>query len=205
MTIGSWVLNGLDIIILLVCLISFMMAFSKGLAKELISLVALLVAIIATLFAWGQFRPQFRAMITGIEADWLVDRFFGVVVFFLTYIIVSFLLRNVTGTESKPAFGNRLLGGGFGILRGLFIVAVITLLWNQSYRENLEIAEQYGSPVPVRSSWFENSTIYPYVEKIENFIVALPLPEIKKAAKDLADGNTEGAIEGAKDIIDDKE
>lgn len=205
MSIGPWVFNGLDIIILLVCLISFMMAFSKGLAKELISLVALIVAIIATLFAWGQFRPQFREMITGIEADWFVDRFMGLVVFSLTYIIVSFLLRNFTGQDNKPSFGNRILGGGFGVLRGLFIVAVISLVWNSNYRDKVEMAEQYGAPMPVKSGWFENSSLYPTIEKIEKFILALPLPEIRNSLEKLKDGDDEGALENLKEIINDDE
>lgn len=203
MSIGPWVFNGFDIAVIVICLISFVWSFQKGFAKELIALLSLFLAIIATLFAWGQFRPAMREFIK--DPEWLADGVLGIGVFFLVFFVVGFLLRNMSGQNENPSFGNKLLGGGFGILRGLFIVAVVTLIWNSNYRDKAEMAEEYGAPNPVKSSMFTNSTLYPVIEKIENFILALPLPEIRNVAKDLADGNTEGALEGTKDIIDDNE
>lgn len=203
MSIGPWVFNILDIIILVVCLISFMWAFSKGFAKELISIFSLLVAIVATFFAWGYLRPEFRKIIT--ESDWIADRVGGLAIFLLTYIILGFLLRNVLGQADRPSFANRLLGGGFGIARGLFIVAVVSLIWNAGLRDKMEMAEQYGAPMPVKGEWFSNSTIYPIVEKIENFLLALPLPEIRSALEKVADGDTKGAIDGIEEVIDGQE
>ena len=203
MEIGPWVFNGFDIGILVVCLISFVWSFQKGFAKELIALLALFIAIVATLFAWGQYRPNMREFIK--EPTWLADGVLGIGVFFLVFFLIGFLLRNVAGQKGDPSFGNKLMGGAFGILRGLFIVSVITLVWNSNYRDKAEMAEQYGAPNPVKSTMFTESTIYPVIEKIENFILALPLPEIRNVAEDLADGKTDEALDGAKDIIDDKE
>lgn len=203
MSIGPWVFNGFDIAVLVVCLISFIMAFQKGFAKELIAILALFVAIVATLFAWGQFRPAMRDVIKNPE--WLADGVLGIGTFFLVYLLAGFLLRNISGQKDSPSFPNRILGGGFGIGRGLFIVAIVTLVWNSNYRDKAEMAEQYGAPNPVKSSMFEDSTLYPVIETIENFILALPLPEIRSVAENLADGKTDEALDGAKEIIDDKE
>lgn len=203
MEIGPWVFNGFDIAVLVVCLISFIWSFQKGFAKEVIALLALFIAIVATLFAWGQYRPNMREFIK--EPTWLADGVLGIGVFFLVFFLVGFLLRNVAGQKGDPSFGNKLLGGAFGIIRGLFVVSVLTLIWNSNYRDKAEMAEQYGAPNPVKSTMFTESTIYPIIEKMENFILALPLPEIRNVAENLADGKTDEALDGAKDIIDDKE
>jgi len=201
MEIGPWVFNSFDIAVIVICLISFVWSFQKGFAKELIALLALFLAIVATLFAWGQYRPRMREFIK--DPEWLADGVLGIGVFFLVFFLVGFLLRNVSGTKGDPSFGNKLLGGGFGIIRGLFLVGVVTLVWNSNYRDKAEMAEQYGAPNPVKASLFTGSTIYPVIEKIEHFILALPLPEIRNVAEDLADGKTDEALDGAKDIIDD--
>jgi len=203
MSIGPWLFNGFDIAVIVVCLISLVMALRNGFAKELIAILALVVGIIATLFVWGQYRPAMREFIK--DPEWLADGVLGIGTFFLVYFVIGFLLRNIAGAGGSPSFSNRLLGGAFGIARGLFVVAIATLIWNSNYRDKAELAEQYGAPNPVKSEMFNSSTIYPIIERIEGFLLALPLPEIKSAAKSLADGDTEGAVDKIEDVVDGNE
>jgi len=196
MSIGPWDFNGFDIAVLVICLISFLMAMSKGLGKELISMLALVVGIIATLFVWGQYRPL---AYNYVQPDWLADGVLGVGTFFLSYMLVKFLLKNITGQRGVPSFANRLLGGGFGAGRGLVVASLLTMVVNSGHYDDLKA----GVPEADLAPFLEESTLYKVaLVPIGTFIKSLPLPKIKEAGKKLADGDVDGAIQDGKDIIE---
>ncbi len=192
MSVGEWAFNGFDIAVLLVCLISLLMAASRGLVREVISILAMVAGIIATLIIWGQFRLSAQEF---ISPNWLADGVLGAGSFFLTYMIVVFVLSGFTKKDNQVSFLNRILGAGFGAFRGLVIAALVTMLLNSSYRDKLEMAEQYGAPAPELSGMLENSTLYPILDKIGAGIRSLPFSRLKSASERLKDGDIEGAIE----------
>jgi len=174
------------------------MAMSKGLGRELISIVALIVSVIATLFVWGQFRPWAYSIIR--EPEWLADGVLGLGTFFLTYMLVGFLLRNMTGQSKDISFPNRLLGGAFGIGRGLVIAALITMIFNTNLYKRIDAGEAGAELGPLlKGSVIHNGVLVP----IMDFIRKLPFGDIQDALKKLADGDVDGAIQDGKDIIDD--
>jgi len=192
MTIGEWAFNGFDIAVLLVCLISLSMAASRGLMREIISIIAMIVGIIVTLIVWGQFRLAAQDF---ISPNWLADGVLGAASFFGSYMVVVFILGGLTKKDSEVSFVNRLLGAGFGAFRGLIIAALVTMLLNSSYRDKLEMAEEYGAPTPELSGMLEGSTLYPILDKIGEGIRALPFSRLKSASERLKEGDIEGAIE----------
>ncbi len=191
MSIGDWAFNGFDIAVLLVCFISLLMAASRGLVRELISIIAMIAGIIVTLIVWGQFRHEAQGF---IKPDWLADGVFGAGAFFLTYMLVVFILGGMTKKDNDVGFINRLLGAGFGAFRGLVIASLLTMLMTSTYRDKLEMAEKYGAPVPELSGMLEGSSLYPILDEIGGVIRALPFSRLKSAANDLKDGDIEGAI-----------
>lgn len=191
MSVGDWAFNGFDIAVLLVCFISLMMAASRGLVREIMSIIAMIAGIIVTLIVWGQFRVAAQDF---INPAWLADGVLGAGAFFLTYMIVVFILGGMTKKDDEVSFVNRILGAGFGAFRGLVIAALVTMLLTSSYRDKLEMAEQYGAPVPELSGMLEGSTLYPILDKIGAGIRSLPFSRLKSAAEDLKDGDIEGAI-----------
>ena len=199
MVIAGIAFNGFDIAVLILCLISFLMAFQKGLVKELIAIVSLIAAIIATLFVWGQFRPNMHYY---IDPEWLADGVLGLATFALGYMLVAFLLRNITGEDGKPSMGNRLLGGAFGAGRGLVIASMLTMIVNSGHYDKVKA----GYPEAELAPFLENSTIYgSTLVPIGEFIRSLPVSRYISAAKILADGDPEGALETVKDKDDDTE
>lgn len=199
MSIGGWALNGFDIAVLVICLISFLMAMSKGLVKEVISMIALIVGIIATLFVWGQFRPNMHGI---ISPEWLADGVLGIGTFFLSYMLVGFMLRNVTGQGGDPSFPNRLLGGAFGAGRGLVIASLLTMVVNSGHYDKVKA----GMPEADLAPFLAESTLYnKALVPIGEFIRSLPLSQYVSAAKILAGGDVDGAIEQVKEKGDDQE
>lgn len=199
MSIGPWVFNGFDIAVLVICLISFFMAMSKGLVKELIAILALAIGIVATLFVWGQFRPLAHGI---IQPSWLADGVLGVGTFFFVYMLIGFILRNITGqSKDKVSFANRLAGGAFGAGRGLVIASLLTMVVNSGHYDKVKA----GMPEADLAPFLKNSTLYnAALVPIGEFIRSLPIGQIKDAGKKLADGDTKGAIDQIEEVIDDE-
>jgi len=107
-TIGPWELNGFDIVVLIVLLISMLYAASRGFLREVISIAALLFAAIVTLFVWGQFRFAAQEF---ISPTWLADGALLIGVFFITYLLMALIMskigKSIAGKES--GFLDRIL------------------------------------------------------------------------------------------------
>ena len=83
-TIGPWELNGFDVVVLIILIISMLYAASRGFLREIISIAALLFAAIVTLFVWGQYRFAAQDF---ISPQWLADGALLVGVFFVAYLL----------------------------------------------------------------------------------------------------------------------
>ncbi|NNE58673.1 MAG: CvpA family protein [Hellea sp.] len=201
MTIGPWDFNGFDIAVLVLCAISFFMAMSRGFTREITAIIALVVGTLATLFVWGQFRPVAHGF---ISPEWLADGVLGVGTFFAAYLLVGFFLNNMTGKrKGEVSLGNRLLGGAFGAARGLVIAALLTMVVNSGYYDKLKANRPDADLAP----FLEESILYDNaLVPIMGAIRSIPFTNIKETLKKLADGDTEGFIEGITDeIIDENE
>jgi len=216
--IGPWDLNGFDVVVLIILIISMLYAASRGFLREAISIAALLFATIVTLFVWGQYRFAARDF---ISPTWLADGALLVGVFFLTYLIMALIMskigKSITGKES--GFLDRILGAAFGVARGLIIAAlgVIALTTGnraaaeaQSYKKNLieqgiynevldkmpkamrEQMEGEAKPVP---EMLTNSTFYPLLDKIGNGLRSLPFAKVKTYAERIKEGDIDGLTE----------
>ena len=140
MSIGPWDFNGFDVVVLLVLLISLLMAASRGFWRELISIFALVFAGGLALFVFGRYRFAAQDF---IKPSWLADGALGLGTFAIGYMLIVFLLSTVT----KPVRGkdvgllDRLFGAGFGVARGLLVMALFTMVATAQYRESLAANE----------------------------------------------------------------
>ena len=118
MSIGPWDFNGFDVIVLVILLISLLMAANRGLMRELTSLLALFISAGVALFVFGQYRFAAQDF---ISPTWLADGALALGSFALTYMVMVFLLSGLVKTLKGKSVGlfDRLLGAGFGVLRGL--------------------------------------------------------------------------------------
>jgi membrane protein required for colicin V production len=220
MSIGPFTFTGFDVVVLLILLISLIIAVQRGFLREVLSLVGLLLAGIITLFVWGRFRFAAQDF---ISPSWLADAALGVGTFVLVYIIGVFILSKIIGKLDAPStkFLNRVLGAGFGILRGLILASLIVMVLTAKYRSGQEAEEfkQYvqneqaslpedfidrmpesmrqqmeSEPVPL-PEYLVDSTFYPVLNSIGNVIRNLPFAKWQSYADRIKAGDIDGIRE----------
>lgn len=219
-SIGPWSFNGFDVVVLVLLLISALYAMARGFLREIISIGALLFSLIVTLFVYGQFRFAARDFIT---PNWLADGALilgaGALSYFIAAIVLAKIGKTITGDE--PGLIDRLMGGGFGIFRGLVVAALFVMITTANYRASLEASElrDYIAANPGAMSpqviermprsmreqldaepqalplMYQNSTFYPVLENIGGFIRALPFAKARTYADRIKAGDFDSLIE----------
>ena len=111
-------MTALDIFVILLLGGSAMVGFVRGFAHEVLALVAWIVAIAALKLFHSPLQSALAGTV-GSEAGASAVAF--AVLFLPTYIAVKLFARAVGGKARKSVLGpvDRVLGGGFGMLKGL--------------------------------------------------------------------------------------
>jgi membrane protein required for colicin V production len=146
-------LTGLDILVLLIVGAAAVFGFLRGFVSEVMSLAAWVLAIFAVKFAHGPVTAALVSMV-GTESGASVLAF--ALVFGVTFIGVR-MIGNRMGTASRRSLLgpiDRLLGFGFGALKGL-IVATLAFLFASLVFDTLHGASQPRPP------WMLKSRTYP--------------------------------------------
>ena len=210
MSIGPFTFTGFDVVVLLICLISLLMAASRGLARELVSVASLVIASAITLFIFGRFRFAAQDF---IQPSWLADGALALGAFFLSFLLIVFLLSGVIKSLKGKDVGliDRIFGAGFGVARGLLIASLLVMVTTASYRDAQEkqafqeslTAEQRAAfenaPASVKEMlsvkavelpfFLKDSTFYPLLNKIGDGIRLLPFARVKSLAQRLKEGD----------------
>lgn len=165
----------LDLVVLGILLVSAIVAFMRGFVREILTIGSLVGAALATFL--------FAPMLTPFARGWLVDpnaaepqQLFGmipyemlapVVAYAVVFVVVLILLTIVTHMVSKGVHSvglgpvDRSLGVVFGLVRGVIIVGLMSLVMNFVLSD-----EQ-------RTSIFGESKTYPYVGYLADLTNAL--------------------------------
>jgi membrane protein required for colicin V production len=118
--------NWLDVLLGAVLLISFIGAVRNGLTKEIIRLIALVVGIVGGLWWYRDAAAYLRPLL----ADESISSFAGFLVILfgslIAGMILAWMLAKILGWVGLRWF-DRLLGGAFGLVRGLLICAALVL------------------------------------------------------------------------------
>ncbi len=169
MDVADTMIGGFDLVVLVILGFSGLLAFMRGLSRELISIIALVIAVVGTLFVFGRYQLGFQNF---IKPAMLADVVLGLSVFGFLYILCSLLMRgwakSIRGRE--PPFLDRVLGLGFGLVRGIVLSSLIVLVFKQT-------------------SWMTQARTYPILLKVSNTLESLPFAKGKKIVEDI---KTEG-------------
>jgi len=116
----------IDILVILVLFASLIFGFFRGFVKELLSLMAWIFA-----FFVAYYFSESVAIIIPFEAEFAI-KYVGsfVLIFIFVLIISSILIKYISSFVHKIGLGasNIILGGLFGILRGVIIVYFLIFL-----------------------------------------------------------------------------
>jgi membrane protein required for colicin V production len=145
----------LDIFVFLLLFGGLAVGFVRGFVHEVISLFAWVIAI-------AMLKLFHTQLWTGIDNSFHTSAAAGAVLAFAILFLPSFILvklvaRQLGGrTRRSPALGpfDRVLGGGFGALKGLLGATLFFLL------ANLATDMVYG-PAAERPQWMTKSRTYP--------------------------------------------
>jgi membrane protein required for colicin V production len=146
-------LTAIDILVLLAVGGGAMLGFSRGFVKEVVSLAAWIVAIAAVRALHGP-ASAFLTKPVGTDAGAAVLAF--ALIFGVFFLIVR-MVGNALGKKTRASLlgpVDRVLGFGFGALKGLVIATVVFLFFMLVYDT------VYGGK-SVRPTWMTDSRTYP--------------------------------------------
>ena len=145
--------NLIDILVALIVVVSALLAFGRGAAREVLGIGAWVGAGIATFFAFPHARPIARDLIP--SSTLIADVVAGLAVFIVVLIILTIINQMISGRIQRSRGGalDRTLGFIFGILRGAALVCIAYMM--------------FGSVVD-RSEWppwVDEARTLPYIKR----------------------------------------
>ena len=168
----SFHINGLDLAVGIILLLSAIFAFLRGFVHEVLSVTAWIGAIFAVIYGVPELRPFVRAQISNeIVADSVV----GVVIFLTVLTILSIVTKILSKSIQSSALNNldRSLGFVYGLARGAVIFAAVLIIIDWVVAEG------------IRPNWLRAAKTLPAIELTADLIRDI-LPETFMAAKDAA-------------------
>ena len=145
--------TALDILVLLLVGGAGLLGFLRGFTTEVLSLIAWVLAVFALKFL----HTPVTGMLGGVVGTWGGATVLGfALVFGLTYLIGRIIARSIGARIRQSALGgfDRVLGVGFGALKGLIIATILYLVVSLFYDTI------YGG-VAQRPEWMTQSRTYP--------------------------------------------
>ena len=156
-------MTALDVFVMLLLGGGATVGFIRGFSQELLSLFAWVAVIVALKFFHGSLAEGLLGPVGNYPGAAAVA--FGII-FLPTYIGVKLLARSLGGKARKSVLGpvDRILGGGFGLLKGLIGATLFFLL------AHLATDMVYG-PKAERPDWMTSSRTYPLLNASSEAVV----------------------------------
>jgi membrane protein required for colicin V production len=156
-------LTGLDMITLLLVGGGLVLGFIRGFMTEILSLLSWVAAILALKFLHDPVSGALEGAI-GTQAGAAVAAF--ALIFGIVFIAGKLIARSIGTATRKSAIGaiDRVLGGGFGALKGLIGATLLYLAANLVY-------DTIHGEAAERPEWIAQSRTYPLLHASGRAIV----------------------------------
>lgn len=156
-------MTALDIFVILLLGGAAMIGFVRGFAHEVLALLAWIIAIAALKLLHS---PLQGALVGPVGNEPGASALAIALIFFPVYIATKLFARAVGGRTRRSILGpvDRVLGGGFGMLKGLLGATLFFLL------ANLATDLVHGARAP-RPEWMTSSRTYPLLNATGRSVV----------------------------------
>ena len=156
-------MSALDIFVILLLLGGGAVGFVRGFVYEVLSLLAWAAAIAMIKLFHTQLSEGLGSVVGTAEGAAVLA---FALLFVPTFILVKLLARSIGGKTRRSILGpiDRVLGGGFGIVKGLLAATLFFLF------ANLATDLVYGAKAE-RPAWMTNSRTYPLLNASGRAIV----------------------------------
>jgi len=169
---SSLPINGLDLTVGIILIISALLAFMRGFVQEALSMGAWIGALLGALFGVQFVQPFARSI---IPLDWAADAAATVVLFLLILFLLSVLTNMVAGRVKRSSLNplDRSLGALFGLLRGAVIVCVALII------------SDWLMKADDRPKWMQTAKTLPLLEDGASILKSM-IPQSFQRAEDAA-------------------
>lgn len=150
-----------DIIALLLLSVSTLVGFARGALREVSTVVAFVIAVAVAIFALPFTGHLARA---AVQPSWAANTAAVLIVFLAIYILVRVAAAALThGVHSTQTLGmlDRIIGAGFGLIRGLVLLGVFNLAFN------------LAPPPSGMPAWVAKAKLYPLSADCGRTLLAL--------------------------------
>ncbi len=156
--------NGLDLAVGAILLISALIAFVRGFVHEVLSIAAWIGAVVAVIYGFPFIQPHARGL---IPINWAADAAAAVAIFLIVLLILSIATHAVARAIQKSALNNldRSLGFVFGIARAIVILAVGLIITDWLTERE-------------RPRWVETAKTLPVIEMAAEGLISVLPPSI---------------------------
>lgn len=156
-------MTALDIFVLILIGGGAVLGFMRGFVHEVLSLAAWIAAIVVLK---GFHTPLAKGLIGVVGSPTGASALAFALLFLPTFLLVKWAARHAGGRTKASILGpiDRLLGGGFGMLKGLLSATLVFLL------ANLATDLVYG-PQAKRPEWLRTSRTFPLLNASGRAIV----------------------------------
>lgn len=179
-------LNGADWVIVAILLVSIIVGLWRGLIREVLSLVVWVAAVAASILFGAQVAEFFGDWVSVPSVRIALGYATVFLLVFIVFALLSWLVRSLISSGGLSGT-DRMLGLGFGLLRGGLLVSVLVLLLGYT-------------PLP-RDPWWQQSQLIPRFEPLAAW-VREQLPDTLAALQGLSP--PEPVVAGAAGKIDKK-
>ena len=178
-------LTALDIIVILLVGAGLVFGFLRGFVAEILSLFAWILAIVALRYFHAPLAEALRGPVG--SGAWLLA---FVIVFGLVFVLGKLASRRLGGRVRKSVVGpiDRILGGGFGALKGLIGATLLYLALNFVY-------DMLWGRAAARPEWVAASRTYPLLQASGEAVV--DLVEARRGPAPEAAGQAEANLQNA--------
>jgi len=172
MEVAGTTFGSFDAIVLIILGISGLLAFFRGISREIISIISLTIGMLGALFLFGRYQINVQNI---IKPALLADGVLLLGVFGFLYILSSYFMRSWAKAirGNKPPLLDRILGLGFGIVRGTVLASLLVLVASNLARD--------GEP----ADWIAQAKSYPVLRRTSDILVNLPFARAKEVAQDI--------------------